>query len=222
MEKTCIKCSHIHTIEKNDSQAECPKCGIIYAKAEATKDTVKDTIEQEVSDVDEQNDIQDITHLFNRRSSILNFLVLGCVACLFLYFYFGDERIRENEPKTSPQAAEQIGNPKSINTARNETLPEDNDDAFVESKEIIYPSNIEKKNDISDFEVAGPEREVQVSDIQVNNSTLPLENQSTTIPRREPADYYLAESTISRGNEVSLDDHMSDRRFTVFYFYADW
>lgn len=35
MEKICVKCGYTHTIENINLQAECPKCGVFYAKVEA-------------------------------------------------------------------------------------------------------------------------------------------------------------------------------------------
>ena len=59
-------------------------------------------------------------------------------------------------------------------------------------------------------------------EIQESKTLLPVERTSIASTHKEPVDYYMTETTISRGKEVSLDEHMSDRRFTVFYFYADW
>ena len=42
------------------------------------------------------------------------------------------------------------------------------------------------------------------------------------VAEKEESGLYLAESTISHGEEVALLNHLSEGRFTVYYFYADW
>jgi DNA-directed RNA polymerase subunit M/transcription elongation factor TFIIS len=228
MEKTCIKCGHTHSVEKINSQSECPKCGVIYTKAE---EVAKDTVElEEKPDVAEQDDISEIEHQSNRKSSIINFLVIGCAVCLLLYLCFGREPAQKYETAKVLQAGEQITIPEPDNTVPSETLHDDiyagqveneenSDTPANENEDNLNSASMEDENNMNDNR---QEKESEPAELKENNIPLPMEKAPAKNIRKEPIDYYMAEANISSGKEVSLDEHISDRGFTVFYFYAEW
>lgn len=206
MEKTCVKCGYTHTHENIDSLAECPRCGVIYAKAESRADTIKQEDKQEA---DEQEDKQETESSSARGRSIINFLILGGIVCLFLYFYFGSNPLQKHEKQVVQQAIVQEDKPNPTSTVQKRPSPENVD--LARAEEEVF----EEEEEIPKVEEVIPEiPESDVSDYE--------ERPPSTITQKVTTGYYLAESTISHGEEVILNEHMSDRRFTVFFFYADW
>ena len=207
MEKTCVRCGYINTIENSGSQAECPKCRVIYTKAEARSES---TEKEDKLDAHENEREHQEESFSNRKSSIVNYLVLGVLACISLYLYLGSETVENDENQiVVQQSIEQKEDPDPSETGQiEERIQDDLDPEWPENEE--------------DANLAFTENEVVISEFQESNFAVPLEEPPVTNTRKINADYYLSESTISKGEKVILNDHISDRRFTVFYFYADW
>jgi predicted nucleic acid-binding Zn-ribbon protein len=185
MEKTCVKCGYTHALEIIDSLTECPKCGVIYAKAEAGADSR----EQEGEGQAESSS--------SGGRNFLNVLVLGGLACLIFSYYSGSSPVRKHEKQDENPA--------------------------VEQKDSLKPANTMQRRPLSGSEVLGrKEKEVEVTGMQ-NSKVSGSRERPPTIPiEKKPVSYYLAESTISQGENVVLAEHMSEGRYTVFFFYADW
>lgn len=216
MEKTCVKCGYTQNIESICAQSECPKCGVIYAKAE-TMARPKD--QEEKQEVREQKDRLELESHSSRRSSIVNFLVLGCIACIFLYLLFGRKPVEKIEEIAVVQVADHKNEQKPIRSVQADSMSDDMDPVQPEIEEDTDPVRIEKRDS------AGPvwtEKKQEAVETMENNHPVTVERPPVIAKKIVPVNSYLAESTISRGNEVILDEYMSDRRFTVFYFYADW
>ena len=218
MEKTCVRCGYVNTIENSGSQAECPKCRVIYAKAEARSEAIEKV---EKSDAHENKREHEEESLSNRKSSIVNYLVIGVLACISLYLYLGRETV-ENDKKQMvvQQSIGQKEGPDSSETGQmEEPLQDDLASEWTENEEDVNLAYTENEEDI---DISSTKNEVVISEFQERNVAVPLEKPPVTNTRKIKADYYLAESTISKGEKVILNDHISDRRFTLFYFYADW
>ncbi len=133
----------------------------------------------------------------SRKKSIINYAVLGIMVCLFVYLNYRDNK--ESEPDTDillPVAGQ--GVPVDI------TDFSDND----ESPDFEETAWLEPGPDMAETDIVSIDNPAEITD--------------ATVKKSEPSGYYLAESTISHGEEVSLLSHMSEGRFTVFVFYADW
>lgn len=204
MKKICVKCGHVNTRKSFDSLSECPRCGAIYAKAEAAEE---ERIQQE-----EQGQAESPS---SGGRNVLTFLVLGGLACLIFYYYWGNGPARKHGKQAEKPVVEQKNRPAT---------------RVVHRRPLPGRVNLARKE--REAEETGVQ-ESEVSDSRESPATAPATAPATvtTVKKTAPTtivtvtktvSYYLAESTISQGERVDLRAHLSKGRYTVFYFYAEW
>jgi predicted RNA-binding Zn-ribbon protein involved in translation (DUF1610 family) len=185
MEKVCVKCGHTNTLKGIDSQAECPRCGVIYAKAEAR------------AAGREQEGKRQVESSSSGGRNFFNFLVVGGLASLIFFYYSGSGSVRHHEKQAEKPVVAQKDSPRPTNPVQREPLPDS--------------ENLSRR-----------EMEMEVTGMQKRNVSVSRERPPTITTEKNTPSYYLAESTISQGEKVILTEHISEGRYTVFFFYADW
>ena len=185
MKKICVKCGHTNSLKSVDSLTECPKCGVIYAKAEARAERIK------------QEEKRQAESPSSGGKNFISFLVLGGLACLIFYCYFGRGPAREHEKLAERPVVEQQESPKPT-------------------------SIVQRGPEPSGLNLTRKEKEVEVSGIRKSSVSDSRARPPATTTEKKTISYYLAESTISQGEKVVLTEHLSAGRHTVFFFYADW